>query len=160
MISKESTVESLAFLLQNPDGDINACFPQLQYPSPVYLVETIPTSDDYARNLLFDDKVGTRRSLPIVGTGFQAHIDGGLAEQVFVAHGANGIDFGMRASTLAVISLTDDGSVVHNYRSYHRIRSRLCPSASCQLQASCHISFVRGHRCFAFDIAKIMQTSE
>ena len=44
------------------------------------LVEAVSTSDDYAWDFFLDNKVGTWRGFPIVGAGFQAHINGRLVE--------------------------------------------------------------------------------
>ena len=64
-----------------------------------------------------------------MGTRLKSHIYGTVFQQVGIFDSSHGIDLGMGLTTLAVPSLTDDGSVGTDYHgTHHGVGRRVaCP---------------------------------
>ena len=76
---------------------------------------------------------------------FQAHVDGRILQETFVLDGADGIHFGMRLATSDVITFADDGVLMYDDGSYHRVGGCIALPVLGQLDASGDIFFVFCH---------------
>ena len=77
--SDETLVEFEAFRLQNAYCYLASCLANLLDSPPLHLGKRIYAAADASHHALPDDQVGTRRRLAIMRTGFETHIDSGLA---------------------------------------------------------------------------------
>ena len=75
----EALVQFEAFRLQNTHRYLDACLTNLPDPTTLHLGERIHAATDTSPYTFSYDKVGTRRRLAIMRTGFETHIDRGLA---------------------------------------------------------------------------------
>ena len=74
----ESLVQFEAFRLQNTHRYFNACLTNLLDATPLHLGKRIHAAADASLHTFSYDKVGTRRRLAIMRTGFETYIDGGI----------------------------------------------------------------------------------
>ena len=75
----ETLVQFEAFRLQNTHRYLDACLTNFPDSPTLHLGERIYAAADTSLHAFPDDQVGTRRRLAIMRTGFETHIDSGLA---------------------------------------------------------------------------------
>lgn len=75
----EALVQFEAFRLQNTHRYLDACLTNLPDSPTLNLGKRIYAAADTSPYTFSYDKVGTRRRLAIMRTGFETHIDRGLA---------------------------------------------------------------------------------
>lgn len=134
----EPFIELPALTLQYAHRHLRTGIAELLYAQAVYLGKRVLMAYHYTRDVMRDNKVGTRRSLSVVRTGFQAYIERALRQQPLVRHRGNSVHLCMRPSTLAMVAFADDLSVIHYHCAHHGIGGRALQSATCQLYATSH----------------------
>ena len=75
----EALVQFETFRLQDAYSYLDSCFANLLDSPTLHLGERIHAATDTSPDTFSYDKVGTRRRLAIMRTGFETHVDGGLA---------------------------------------------------------------------------------
>ena len=148
MECEETTIQRLAFLLENTHLDLDACLANLTDATTLHLGKLIDAAYDDATHTFLYNKVGTGRRLAIVRTGLQRDVDGGLRQQVFIllSHGGKGIHLGMALATTHMIALADNPAISHNHSPYHRVGLRILLAILRQLDAATHEFFVLSHK--------------
>ena len=148
MECEETTVQGLAFIFQDSNLNLDARIAELLYSTPLNLSELIYTTDNHPPHTFLYNKVGTGRSLTIVRTWLERHIDGRLSQQSLIlsTYRGKGIHLGMTFAAANMIPLTDYPPISTYYHcSYHRVGLRILTAIPCQLNAPAHIFLVFNH---------------
>jgi len=149
VVSKEAPVQPLAFLRQHTHGNLYTSLSQHIHPPAVYFGKGIDTTYYHPPYTFFDNQFRTGRSLPVVSTGFQRHVDSSVAQQVLVlvAHTGKGIHLSVSLTAAHVVALADNTSVCYYHSPHHGVGTCSLDSVGCQLEAATHIGFIIHHSC-------------
>ena len=150
MKSNETLVQTQTFLFQNAHFHMNPGITHLLHTQTVHFRKRIHTAHHNLGNTARDYQIGARRCLSIVGTRFQTHIKSAFLQKSWLAHTTDCIHLGMRASTLAVIPLTNDLPLPHHHGSHHGIWCRPSLATPGKLDAASHVALVL--RCHVYHL--------
>ena len=81
---EETAVEPLALPLQHAYGDLDAGLTDALDATSLHLRKRVYTAHHHTLHAFPDNQIATGRSLAIVGTGLQTHIDSSLCKQMLV----------------------------------------------------------------------------
>lgn len=135
----KASVQTNTLLLQDAHTHFYPCITKFLDAQAIDLGKGVLTAHHHPRYLLLHDEVGTRRSLAVVSTGFQAHVYSTLLELFGGFHTAYGIYLGMRSSTADMISFAYDMPLTYYHCSHHGIRSCTFSATTSQLNATLHV---------------------
>ena len=155
MECEETTIQRLTCLFEHTHLDLDTCLAELTDASTLNFSEFIDASHHHTAHTFSDNQVGTRGCLTIMRTGFERHIDGGLAQQCLIlrAHRGESIHFGMALATADMVALADDTSVgTYDDRPHHGVGFGVLLSVLGQLYAALHEFLVVYHYIIVFFI--------
>lgn len=139
MEGEEASVQLTAFLFQYPYDDLATGIAEFLYAQSVHQGKRVGASYDDAWYTAANDEVGTGRGLALMGTRFQADVDGATAEEFFVLYARDGINFSMRTTELTVKPFSYNLPITDYHGSHHRVGWGSCFSQASQLQAALHV---------------------
>ena len=151
MKSKETTVQSLTFLLKHAHFHLDTGISQFTDTPTFHLSKGIHTANNGTPHTFLNDQIGTRGGLTIMRTGLQTHIDGCVFQEwlVFCTYRGKRIYLGMSFATTHMIALTDNPAIrTHDHSTHHRIGLGILLTIPSQLQTAPHVFFVVYHHFF------------
>src|SRR6185437_4448922 len=143
--SKKAPVEFYAFFFQDAGFYIDTGISKPFNASAVYFLINILCSDNYVRDLVFNNEVGAGRCFAPVRAWFQVDVQGCMFEQRLIRNTIYGIYFRVRAAKNLVVSFTYYFVFVDYYTAYKRVWRRISQAIDSQFKASRHIFFVVRH---------------
>ncbi len=142
-IMKKYFIYPITFFLQNSFCHRNSLFPENPHPLSCYKRIRIQRANDYSGNMMLQYRFRTGRSLPIVATGLQRHIESGSCHRYLTRR--QGVPLRMKAAEPLMPSLANDRSVFDDDRSHHRIGIHPACSLLCQSKRPFHKKYVFFH---------------
>ena len=111
MGGNEGAVAVTAFGIEEAGDDFNAGVAELADPFAGYGGVGVEAADYDAGYLFADDEVAAWWRFAVVDAWFKGDVEGGAGEERGVGDGGYGVDFGVGAAELLVVSFADDAAV-------------------------------------------------
>ena len=139
IISDEALVEFETFLLQYAHRHFDASLADFLNAAPLHLGKRIYTTADTSFHSFLYYKVGTRRRLAVMRTGFETHVNSGFMQQRLILRSdrGKGIHLSMSLAAAHMIALAQDSAILtYDNGSHHGIGLRILTAILRQLQTA------------------------
>ena len=151
--TKEAFVQFAACSLFHANSHLYACIAELLHTSACHLRIRVKTSYHHTPNAFADNQVSAWRSLAIVRTGLERHIECHAAiqgcflcfRQSFhpLLRGTKALDLCMSFAKLPMPPFRKDTVTLHQHRPHHRVRSHVVHPVLGELYAAMYIIVIR-----------------
>ena len=137
-------IDPVAFCLQQALVHLDTVRSQLPDAFSGHQGIGIRRTDDYAADLIFNDRLCTRRRLSIVAAGLQSDIKGGSFWRN--AAGSESVPFRVKPAVPLVIAASYDLTVLYDYSAYQGIGIYMAAALQSQVQSQPHILLIRHNK--------------